>query len=625
MSLKRQYKSYKNKLTSLLRNAELAYYSNKLEINKSDHSKSWKVIREITGMNTIKPTHYSFSINDCIVTDKQKIANEFNNFFVNIGPHLAANIINTRDPLSYVNTFLHSIVIHNISEYDVKHIILSLKSAAAGCDNFPAYLGKQCINAYLTPLTYILNQSMTEGVFPDLLKTARVIPLYKSGEKKKINNYRPISILSFFSKIFEKTMYNYISNFMDKHNLICKHQFGFRSKHSTQHAVISLVNNITNSLDSSNIVIGVFLDLKKAFDTVDHTILLKKLYSYGIRGKAHKWLTSYLTGRTQYVVYDGHKSSTLNMTCGVPQGSILGPLLFIIYVNDICNVSELLLKILYADDTCVVAQGHNLEELIDTLNNELSSLNEWLLCNKLTLNTNKSYYMVFHRARIKLTNIDIDINGSKLQRVKCVKYLGSMVDQKLKWIDHITHVKHKVAHGLGIINKAKPFLTKKSLRNLYYSFIYPYFTYCVEVWGNAATSHMLPLCLLQNKVVRIITYTKKRAPVDSLYLELNLLPLHKIAHHRIALMMYKYHHAMLPIALQDLYIKNKIVHHHRTRQHNLLHVPSGTHTKKIIYSSILVWNNLQSMGFEFDISFHTFKKAIKTYLLHNEIDIGYNS
>ena len=191
-------------------------------------------------------------------------------------------------------------------------------------------------------------------------------------------------------------------------------------------------------------MIGVFLDLKKAFNTVDHTILLKKLYAYGIRGKAHTWLTSYLTGRTQYVVYDGHKSSTLNMTCGVPQGSILGPLLFIIYVNDICNFSDLLLKILYADDTCVVAQGHNPEDLIDTLNTELFLLNEWLLCNKLTLNTKKPYYMVIHRARIKLTNIDIDINGSKLQRVKCVKYLGLMVDQKLKWIDHIAHVKHKV-------------------------------------------------------------------------------------------------------------------------------------------------------------------------------------
>ena len=445
---------------------------------------------------------------------------------------------------------------------------------------YPAYLGKQCIDAYITPLTFILNQSMTEGVFPDILKTARVIPLYKSGEKNNINNYRPISIVSFFSKIFEKMMYHYISEFMEKNNLICKNQFGFRPKHSTQHAVISLVNNITNSLDTRDIVIGVFLDLKKAFDTMDHTILLKKLYAYGIRSNAHKWLTSYLTGRTQYVVYDGHKSSTLNLTCGVPQGSILGPLLFIIYVNDTCNVSDLLCKILYADDTCVVAHGHNLDDLIDTLNNELCSLNAWLLCNKLTLNTKKTYYMVFHRARLKTTSIDISINGSELKRVKCFKYLGLIVDQKLKWIDHIAHVKLKIAQGLGIINKAKPFLSKKCLKNLYYSFIYPYFTYCVEVWGNAAASHLLPLCLLQNKVVRIITYSNKRAQVDSLYLELNLLPLYKIIHHRIALMMYKYHHDMLPIALHDLYIKNNIVHQYRTRQHKLLHVPSGTHTKK---------------------------------------------
>ena len=148
---------------------------------------------------------------------------------------------------------------------------------------------------------------------------------------------------------------------METHNLIC-------SKHSTQHSVISLVNNITNSLDSSNIVIGVFLDLKKGFDTVDHTLLLKKLYAYGIRGSAYKWLTSYLTGRTQYVVYDGHKSSTLIMTCGVPQGSILCPLLFIIYVNDIYNVSDLLLKILYTDNTYIITQDHNIENLINTLN-----------------------------------------------------------------------------------------------------------------------------------------------------------------------------------------------------------------------------------------------------------------
>ena len=179
-------------------------------------------------------------------------------------------------------------------------------------------------------------------------------------------------------------------------------------------------------------------------------------------------------------------------------------------------------------------------------------------------------------------------------------------------------MKLKIAQGLGIINKAKPFLSKKCLKNLYYSFIYPYFTYCVEVWGNAAASHLLPLCLLQNKVVRIITYSNKRAQVDSLYLELNLLPLYKIIHHRIALMMYKYHHDMLPIALHDLYIKT--ISFTNIGQGNINYCMfQAAHTlKKFLYSSVLIWNNLQSVGFEFNISFPKFKKEIKTYLLHNE-------
>ena len=212
---------------------------------------------------------------------------------------------------------------------------------------------------------------MTEGVFPDILKTARVIPLYKSSEKKPILMIIGPYQLSPLSLKYLKKLCTITSQSLWEKNLIWKNQFGFRPKHSTQHAVISLVNNITYSLDSSDIVIGVFLDLRKAFDTEDHTLLLKKLYAYAIRSKAHKWLTSYLTGRTQYVVYDGHKSSTLNLTCGVPHGLILSPLLFIIYVNDICNVSDLLCKILFAYDTCVVAHGHNLDDLIDTLNNVL--------------------------------------------------------------------------------------------------------------------------------------------------------------------------------------------------------------------------------------------------------------
>ena len=329
---------------------------------------------------------------------------------------------------------------------------------------------------------------MQEGVFSSDLKLAKVVPIFKSGDSSKITNYRPISVLSFFSKVFERVMYNHITDFIDSLNVLYKYQFGFRHTHSTQQAIITLVNKITSSLDTGDLVIGTFIDLKKAFDTVDHTILLDKMHAYGIRGNILRWFRSYLTKRSQFVSYDGRQSKIQSITCGVPQGSILGPLLFIIYMNDICNVSELLFTVLYADDTCVVIHGKdmlwgnmlrwfpsyltkrsqfvsydgrqskiqsitcgvpqgsilgpllfiiymndicNVSELlftvlyaddtcvvihgkymlsiITTLNHELHMLSTWLQANKLSLNTDKTYYMIFHRARIKLPDTDYPI------------------------------------------------------------------------------------------------------------------------------------------------------------------------------------------------------------------------
>ena len=621
--LRTTYKNMKNELTSVLRNAELKYFSDQLELNKSDLSKSWKIIKDISGLNNTNSSNISLVINGNMTNDELLISNEFNNFFVTIGSQLASSINSTIDPISYVKGTINSIVIPNITENMIKKTIDCLKNSAPGWDNLPPSVGKQCIDAYVEPLTYIINLSLAEGIFPDNLKLARVVPIYKSGDKKSVNNYRPISILTFFSKIFEKVLYTCVTNFMDAHEIISKQQFGFRKGHSTQQAVISLVNNITHSLDSGNIIVGVFIDLKKAFDTVDHKILLKKLYNYGIRGNVHRWFSSYLSGRTQYVTINNNKSKTLEIQCGVPQGSILGPLLFIIYVNDICNVSELLYNILYADDTSVLLEGKHLDVLVNTMNKELDLLHVWLKANKLSLNTQKTYFMVFHRARHKININNIMIENVLLKQVRSLKYLGLVIDDKLKWIDHIAHVKNKISRGIGIIGKAKPFLNKKCLCNLYYSFIYPYLIYCVEVWGNAIDTHLLPLCALQNKIVRIINCSHYKAPTNPIYYELSILPLKKVVTQRIALMMYKYSHGMLPRAMNELYTFNNEIHTYNTRQRNLLHIPDGTHTRNFQYRSILIWNELVNRGIDTKVSLVVYKKNIKLFLLHNDINIGY--
>ena len=224
-------------------------------------------------------------------------------------------------------------------------------------------------------------------------------------------------------------VYNHLLGFLSKNEALYKYQFGFRPSHSTQHAIITLGDRITQSLDNGNIAVAILLDLKKAFDTVDHKILLKKLYAYGIRGIFLKWFESYLSGRTQYVVFDGVQPEKHRVDCRAPQGSILGPLLFILNMNDICNVSKLMFTILYGDDTCVLLRGTDLSKLIKHINSELNHLCALFKSNKLSLNTGKTYYRVFHRARLKPNNNNDIINdGNILTKVNSAKYLGVIID-----------------------------------------------------------------------------------------------------------------------------------------------------------------------------------------------------
>ena len=312
--------------------------------------------------NTIKSKHQIISKlrldNDKYVTTSEGISNGLNDFFSTIGDNLVSDLfknnkIDSTDFQSYCHTRIDkSIYIEPADKSELLKLVNKLrKSKSPGPDNVGPGLVKEVIEAIVDPLLHIYNLSLTKGIVPDKLKTAKVVPIHKKGDRSQACNYRPISLLSVFDKLLERLMYDRLYSFLTKHTVLYKYQFGFRKKYSTALALIEVMDNIYSKLDEQHYVLGIYLDLQKAFDTVNHEILLHKLYNYGIRGVAYDWFKSYLLNRQQYTVINGCVSNLAKITCGVPQGSVLGPLLFLLYVNDIANaVPELNVK-LFADDT----------------------------------------------------------------------------------------------------------------------------------------------------------------------------------------------------------------------------------------------------------------------------------
>ena len=288
----------------------------------------------------------------------------------------------------------------------------SPKNCSVGQDSILDSISKPLI---AKPLTRLINSSFENGLFPDELKI--VIPIFKNCDKKDTINYRPISVLTFFSKIFEKTMYNHLLSFIDRKYILYKYHFGFRKSHSTNHAIISLLEKVNQALDAGKVPVGVFQELKKTFDTVDHNLLIDKLFKYGNRGNILNWFKSYLTNRKQYVNWQDTNAEIETVSCGVPQGSIFGPLLLILYVNDLPKVSNKFVSILFADDTTILFDRNKIHSIVTPLNYELDKLVIWLNANKLSINVSKTHYIVFHRARRKINHVDIILNNNILQKV----------------------------------------------------------------------------------------------------------------------------------------------------------------------------------------------------------------
>lgn len=621
-----KYKLYRNKLTSILRKAEKIYYLQKLDNVRGNLAKTWKILNSIISRTKRKETVDEIIHNNKIIQDPKSIADKFNEFFANVGPNLAAKIPKSSHQFTeYLNHDISdSMFFKPTDETEIMLVIHSLKiSHSEGHDNFSVNILKDYMYELSKPLSIVCNKSIQDGIFPDSLKIAKIVPVYKSDDKRTVSNYRPISVLPAFSKVLERLVYNRLLDFINKNEILSKNQYGFRHQISTSMALIDLVDQISTSIENNEHTVGIFLDLAKAFDTVNHNILLKKLNHYGIRGVPHNWFKNYLMNRYQYVNLNGTKSEKLPVTCGVPQGSILGPLLFLLYINDLNLVSNLLTFIMFADDTNLFIKGHNINSLTLTLNLELDKISDWFNANLLSLNIKKTNYILFGNK--KMSDVAIFINRENIVRVHETKFLGIIIQANLKWNIHISMIKNKIAKSIGVINKAKYLLTSSHLKLLYHTLIEPYLNYCCMIWAcPEKTTALEAIHRLQKRSARIISFAAFRAHSKPLFIQHNILNIYDLCRVQILLFVFKSINHLLPSRYFSYFTLIENLHHYSTRSSNdgKLYI---SYAKKLCRINTVAlwgpkcWNSLPAQV-RSPLSLYSFKSGLKKYLLSQYCD-----
>jgi exonuclease III len=555
-----QYITLRNKILELTRISKRTFYQNYFRDNNNNLRKVWQGIKEIISIKTKSNANpVCVMEDDDLLTNPIGISNSFNKYYSNI----AENILNKRaydgdgNFIKYMpDPVPNSLFFTAVDADEIRNLIKSFDPAkAAGPCSIPPKILNLICESISNPISKIANLSFQTGVHPERLKVAKVVPIFKSGSKMLTSNYRPISLLSNLNKILEKLMFTRVFSFLEKENAIYDKQFGFRPKHSTNHAIISITEKIREALDNDKFACGVFVDLQKAFDTVNHEILLQKLQRYGIRGDALKWFKSYLTDRLQFVSILGFESDKLLIKHGVPQGSVLGPLLFLIYINDLYKAIQNSETYLFADDTNLLNINSNFKHLQKQMNADLKCLCLWLLANKISLNKTKTELIFFKKPNTEIPSNIIKINGLKLYPSQSVKYLGIYLDEHLNGSAHIDILVPKLRRANGMLAKIRHYTSPEQVKSIYHAIFASHMTYGCQVWGRSFTNtHINKIQVLQNNALRLITFcTDFRDHVTPIYAEQNILKIMDLISLKNLLLIHDYFKNKLPSTFNDYY------------------------------------------------------------------------
>ena len=517
----KKFVAYQEEVNKLIAIAKTKYYSGKFAKYESNRKKTWEVINELRGKSKDKMKAV-FTIDNERVINRRVIALKFNTYFANLAKNLNNEAYKNKPHSEYPNFqeyipkfFEKSIFLEECSIDEIITIIKNFENGKAS--DIPVSIIKRTSFLISPMLCHLYNNCMQSGIFPKCLKVGKITPIFKKGDRELLKNYRPVSTLPIFGKIFEKIICTRIYNFFSSNNLLSDCQFGYRKKHSTGHAIHHSVNIIKDALADKKHVIAIFVDLSKAFDTIDHKILLSKLEHYGIRGTANNLIQDYLSNRTQYVDTLGESSDLEDIIFGVPQGSVLGPLLFLIYMNDIvsCINDKLKIKlVLYADDTNIFVIEESRAVAISKANIILSEINSFMKSNLLHINIEKCCFIHFNpmkEAPVTETETDnnnnnekVYIAGKSIKEVSQARFLGVIIDNKLSWEPHITKLHKKLNSQVGILKRICKNIPNKHYKSLYYSLFESHLSYCISVFGGAPKYMLERLFITQKKCIRIL-------------------------------------------------------------------------------------------------------------------------
>ena len=522
-----EYKAYHKILKGLIKATKSKYYLESFDKNKGNKKKTWEIINSLRGKvkNNIKA---SFIIDSERIICRRVIANKFNEYFSSLARNLNREAYNEMPITSFPSfeSFMsapckNSMFMEDCDANEINEIIRDFANGKSS--DIPIILIKRSCAIISPILSALINKGLSIGTFPKILKVGRITPVFKKGDKELIQNYRPVSTLPVFGKIFEKVIYARLYKFFTSQGTLSGSQFGFRKGHSTAHAIQHSVNIIKDAHEDRKHVIGIFIDLSKAFDTLDHRILLSKLSHSGVRGVCHELLASYLSEREQYTTVLGEKSNNEFVEFGVPQGSVLGPLLFLLYINDIVNSHRgtNCKFVLYADDTNIFVIDVSREAAVRTANIILESLNKFMKSNLLHINLGKCCHIYFEppchyrnrmyatcaRSRPYIRKSDrpkIKMAGKVIDEVTETKFLGVIIDNKLSWLPHIANLYKKLKSATGTLNRIKCNIPDECRKSVYHALFESHMNYCISIFGGISNNHLEKLFSAQKHCIRIL-------------------------------------------------------------------------------------------------------------------------